>query len=33
VLAGAARVLRIYEFEEAVRRITQRLTRPRPTGR
>jgi putative peptidoglycan lipid II flippase len=29
VLAGAARMLRIYEFEEAFRRVLQRLTRPR----
>jgi putative peptidoglycan lipid II flippase len=34
VLAGAARILRIYEFEEAFRRVLQRLTRPRAaTGR
>jgi putative peptidoglycan lipid II flippase len=34
VLAGAARILRIYEFEEAFRRVLQRLTRSRPaTGR
>jgi putative peptidoglycan lipid II flippase len=30
VLAAAARALRIQEFEEAFRRIFQRLTRPRP---
>jgi hypothetical protein len=29
VLAGAARVLRIEEFDEAVRRLTARLSTPR----